>query len=296
MLLILTAAGWVLLLVTLFIVLRDFMKYVLRKTFSSVRAQSFVDFGEYATTFFSVALLTLTGFMLYKFLMALLAYLVSGDLISFFRMMRGVYSLGHELQDPFAWQHMLTGLFGKTLVQLISIFFIYRGIRFFMYRMNQRFKTDTYSEGDVLCYGFFSVLMFIGLEILSYIQNIPQLSRSIHIFYLVIANTALICYFLSLSHLHQMLRVRYRRSLPRYVTFSRTTKNIVVSPSATILATWIIGVVLNFPLYLGTQFLENNAAVLLFGLLSLTLFIWVARKLLAKGFNYFGAIMFFESQ
>ncbi len=295
MLLILAVAGWILLLITLCILLRDFMPFILRKSLNFTKTRGFVDFGEHATTWFIVGLISVCGFLLYKFLMAMLAYMVSDELISFFRIMRAVYSVGSDIQNPFIAEHLLTGLFGKTFIQLLSCFFIYRAIRLFMFRMNAKFRTATYSEGDVIYYGFFATLIFIALEILFYIQNIPQLSRTIHLFYLVIANTSIICYFLALSHIQLMARSRYRRSLPRYLEFSSLTKNIIRSPVATLSATWLTGIILNAPQFLGTQFLENNVAVVMFGLLSLTLFYLVARKVLARGFNYFGAIMFFDS-
>ncbi len=295
MFIILAFAGWLLLLGALCFILRDFMRFIFRKTFTSKRDRSFIDFGEYGTTWFGVIVMALAGFVFYKFSTAFVSYLLSDDLISFFRMMRGVFTVNSDVQHPFMISHLGAGLLGQTLLQFLACFVIYRGLRSFMSYVNEKYDSPTYTEGDVLYFGFFAIILFMALEIFSYSQQMPRISGTVHLLYLAMANTGLICYFFAVSHLHLMMRRRYRRSLPRYVKFSQRVKRILVRPVITIGFTWCIGIILHVPMYLGTQFLENNWMVVLFALLSVLLFYWVVRKVLASGFNYFGAIMFFDS-
>ncbi len=72
--------------------LKDFMKFIWQKTTTGL-PNSFVDLGEYAVTIVFVLALSFLGVLFYKFGTAFFAYLISGDLVSFFVTLRGVFSV-----------------------------------------------------------------------------------------------------------------------------------------------------------------------------------------------------------
>ena len=296
MVLVIAVGGWLLLLVALCFILKDFSRFIFRKSFGFKRPTEFVDYGEYAVTWTAVFVIACCGFLFYKLSTALMAYALSGDLISFFRMMRGVFTVKSEVQNAFAIKHLISGLLLLPLLQLISCYVIYRGIRSYMNWINSRYGRPTYNETDVLYYGFFATLLFIALEILSYSQNIPKVSGVAHLIYLSVAKLGLVCYFFVVSHLHLLRNEAYRKSLPQYIRLSRVVKRIVYQPFWTIVFTLLVGITLSIPLYLGTQFLESNFLVILFAGLSCYVFYRVIRKVIIRGYDNFGAIMFFDRE
>ncbi len=295
MVLVIAIAGWLLLLAALCFILRDFSQFIFRKTFSRQHQGDFVDLGEHTTTWFGVLVIAIAGFLFYKVGTALLAYLLSGDLISFFRMMRGVFTVNSSVQSPFTPGHLATGMLGQPILQLATCYVIYRGLRSFMIWVNTKYGKPTYNEGDVLYFGFFATLLFMALEILSYSQHMPRVSGIVHLVYLSMAKLGLVCYFVAVSHLHLLRNKHYRDSLPQYIRLGRVMRIIAFQPLLIIMVTLGIGMALNIPLYLGTQFLENNWLVIGFALLSCYLFYKVIRSFIARGYNYFGAIMFFDA-
>ena len=295
MVVVIAIAGWLLLLAALCFILRDFTRFIFRKTFTRQRQGSFVDFGEYTTTWFGVLVIAVSGFVFYKVGTALLAYVLSADLISFFRMMRGVFTINSDVQNPFTLQHFVSGLLGQAVLQLATCYVICRGLRTFMHWVNTKYEKPTYSEGDALYFGFFAILLFMAMEIISYSQHIPRVSGVVHLIYLSMAKLGLVCYFVAVSHMHLLRNRQYRASLPQYIHLDRLGKIIVFQPVVTILFTLGIGMVLSMPLYFGTQFLENNWLVVGFALLSCYLLYKVVKSFIAKGYNYFGAIMFFDA-
>ncbi|MCG8319013.1 MAG: transglycosylase domain-containing protein [Cytophagales bacterium] len=295
MVVVIAIAGWLLLLAAMCFILRDFSQFIFRKTFSRQRQGDFVDLGEYTTTWFGVLVMAVAGFIFYKVGTALLAYLLSADLISFFRMMRGVFTVNSTVQNPFTLKHFISGMLGQSVLQLATCYVIYRGLRSFMHWVNTKYGKPAYNEGDVLYFGFFAVVLFMALEILSYSQHMPRVSGVVHLIYLSMAKLALVCYFVAVSHLHLLRSEQYRASLPQYIRLGSIAKIVVFQPLATVIFTLGIGMALSIPLYLGTQFLENNWLVIGFALVSCYLLYKVVRSFIAKGYNYFGAIMFFDA-
>ncbi len=296
MVLVIAIVGWLLLLAALCFILRDFSQFIFKKTLSTQQKGDFIDMGEYAVTWFAVFITAIVGFVFYKIGTALLAYLLSNDLIGFFRMMRGVFTVTSEVQNPFTLRHFMMGMIGQPILLLATSYFMYRGLRVFMHLINSKYNKPTYNEGDILYFGCFTNLLFIALEILSYSQRLPQISGLVHLVYLGMAKLSLICYFVLVSHLHLLRSEKYRNSLPHYIRLNPLAKKIVFKPSWAIIFTLCIGMILSIPLYLGTQFLENNWLVIGFALLSCYLFYKVIRRFIATGYNYFGAIMFFDAE
>lgn len=294
MIIIIAIAGFLLLLVGLHFILRDFSRFIWKKTASVRFPASFVDFGEYATTLFITIVLSLFGLLFYKFATAFIAYLLSGDLISFFIMLRGVFSTQSMMQNPFNAQHLASGLFLTPALQFITFFLIYRGIRTFMFTVNRYYNSIVYSESDILYVGFLASILFISFEIIFYTQYIPTVSGVAHLTYLVVSKISVVGYYLSVAHLQLMRNQQYKSSLPTYVHLNKNEQSIIYSPYKTVAITYVIGVILYLPFFTGTQFLSNNLLLIFIYVTSCIVFYLTFRFLLSGGYNYLGVVMLVE--
>ncbi|MFN8289439.1 MAG: transglycosylase domain-containing protein [Chitinophagaceae bacterium] len=271
---------------------RDYAKFITRRTLSRNFPKNFIDFGEHFSTWFFVFLIAISGFLLYKFATVLVAYFLSGDLIQFFIILRNVFTIKSASQTPFLMQHTLAGLILFPLTQFVACYVIFRSIKSFMLFINNQYKTHVYSESDLLYFSFFGVLIFMFADIVSFSQDIPGASAFAHFIYLAVSRLACICYLLTIAHVNLLSSNQYKQSLPLYFTLRRLETNIVLSSWKSILLTYVIGIILNVPMFLGTQFLENNLYVIIICFLSSLLFYFILRTFLAKGYNYLGAVLF----
>lgn len=294
-LVILALVGFTLLLVSLSFLLKDFSRFIWKRTQNVRFPKQFVDFGEHLVTIFTICCITSLGFLFYKFCVGFVAYLFADDLTTFFIMMRGVFTSKISLQNPLAPENLLSGLLLTPAIQFITFYLIFRAIRTFMYSVNNHYKTSTYSEGHVLYFGFVSVLLFILLEIIFYSQKIPGISGIAHFTYLSVSKIAYLCYFLAVAHLHLLKHEHFATSLPTYFHLNRFQSAILFTPLNIILLTYTIGVILHFPFYTGTQFAENNWLVLVSYLFVCGIFYLTLKVFLAKGYNYMGVVLIAES-
>lgn len=287
--------GFLTLLIGLYFLLRDFSRFIIKMTFGQKRKSEFFDFGEYASTWFVVISFSFLGFFFFKFFTVLVSYFFSNDLISFFTLLRGVFTTKNEVQNPFSLVHFISGFLITPALHFISCFMIYRGIRLFMLLVNRHYKRMIYGEKDLLYFGFWSVMAFILFEIIFYSQYIPGVSGVAHLTYLGVSRLSFIVYYLALGHAYLLKNEQYRNSLPTYINLNRVEKKIIFSPWRTIILSYFIGVILYLPFFTGTQFLENNWTVLFIFLFSCLSFYLVLRFFLSHGFNFLGVIMLVES-
>lgn len=295
MIIYLAVLGFVFLLAGLYFLLSDFSRFIFRKTFSIRHPKSFIDFGEHLITLFVIFSISFLGFLFYKFTIAFVAYLLSDDLVSFFVIMRGVFTTKSELQNPFVFENLLSGLLLTPALQFATFYFIFRAIRTFMLAVNNHYGNSCYSEGDVLYFGFISAVVFILFEIVFYSQNISGISGIAHITYLSASKFSSICYFLAIAHVNLLKHEQYRTSLPTYVNLSQWENKIIFTPWKTILVTYIIGTILYIPFFTGTQFSENNWFVIFIYLVACGIFYFTLKISLSNSFNFLGVIMLAES-
>ena len=295
MIIALAILAFVLLLIGIYFLVKDFSRFIIRKLFNVRFPKEFVDLGENSITWFIVLSFSLLGLLFYKFAAAFVSYLLSNNLTSFFIILRGVFTTKNELQDPFTFTHFVSGLLLTPALQFITCYMIYRGIRTFMFSVNRRYNNSSYSESDVLYFGFMSAIVFIFLEIVFYSQHIPGISGVAHLTYLVVSKLSFICYFLAIAHIHLLKNEKYRSSLPTYVDLSNRESKVIFTPWIVILITYFIGVVLYLPFVTGTQFLGNNGIVIFIFLLSCSVFYLVMKFFLSNGFNFLGVVMLVES-
>ncbi|WAC12393.1 transglycosylase domain-containing protein [Dyadobacter pollutisoli] len=294
MLLLLALISYIFLLGSVFLLLPDFWRFLIRKTFRTGVPQTFVDLGQIATTFVTVCCISVVGILFYKFSVAFTAHLLSNDLVSFFIQSRGVYKFNSDLQSPLSFDNLVTGLLFTPALQFLASYLIIVAIRSVMMRFNSKYGEDKFSEGDVLCFGLVSVFLIMLTEVIFYTQKISGLSGIAHLLYLAADKISTICYFLAITHIHLLKTTTYRISLPSYTTLNAVESKVIFSPIRTVLLTYGLGVCLHVPFFCGAQFYEDTLSVAMVLLLCTGSFFFVLRVMLSKGFNYLGVVMLSE--
>ncbi|MCC6290006.1 MAG: hypothetical protein IT249_19170, partial [Chitinophagaceae bacterium] len=279
---------------TMRFLVKDFSKFIIRKTVVPSFGKTFVDFGEYFATWFVTIAIALFSYWFYKFGQVLTSYFMTNDLIEFFRLVRSVFTVASKEQNPFTFQHFVAGFVLLPALQFAAVFVIYNSIKAFMLFVNAKYKANIYSEGDLLYFSFAAVILFMCLDILAYSQDIPPVSAFAHFIYLGISKLALITFYLTIAHNHLLSSSDYKKALPEYVHLKSFERSILFSAWKNILLTYLIGISLNIPFITGTQFLQNNFSVLVLCAISCLFFFFILRIFLSKGYNFIGAVVFYH--
>jgi len=295
MIVILSILGFILLLTGLYFLLHDFSRFIVIKTSNIRFPKTFINLGEFFVTLFVICSISLVGFIFYKFATAFISYLLSDNLVSFFVLLRGVYTVKSELQNPLLSENLLSGLILTPALQFITFYFIFKANRSFMLSINERYGKSIYGESDVLYFGFLSAILFILLEIVFYSQHISGVSGIAHLTYLSASKFSSICYYLTIAHIHLLKNQQYTTSLSKCVVLNRWENKIVYTPWKTIIVSYFIGMILYIPFYTGTQFSDNNVIVVIIYIIACICFYFTLKLFLSKSFNYLGFIMLAES-
>lgn len=283
------------LLIGLIRLLPDFSRFVLVKTRKVRYPAEFIDFGTIAVTLFFTTIIAITGLLFFKFCMALVAYVLSDGLVSFFVLLRGVFSIAtQDSQNPFVLSNLLSGWLLTPAIQFVSIYLIFKGVRKFMTEINKKYTPAMYNESDAFYFGFIATIVFILLDLILFSQSIPTFSQIAHLVFLGLSKIALGCFYLSVAHIQLLKFDRYKQAILRYVQMKPFVKTVAFSPWRIILTTFIIALLLHIPFYTGTQFMENNWIIGLNMIVACAIGYFLLRILLAKGFNYLGVVMLAE--
>ena len=86
------------------------------------------------------------GFLFYEFATALAAYLLSGDLIEFFIILRNIFTIKSELQSPFIFQHLVAGFILPPALQFLACYMKYKAIKSFMLFINAKYGSNIYNK------------------------------------------------------------------------------------------------------------------------------------------------------
>lgn len=283
--------------VVILFLLKDFFTFIYWKTVMSMKQNiNLSNMGENLLTVFIAFALSVVAFVCYKICIALFAYLLSDDLISFFILLRGVFTAKAEIQSPLGIQNIFTGVLLSPLIQFITIYILFISIRGYMSKINLKYKSTIYSDNDVIYFGLISVFCFDFLDILFYTQDIGQYSSFANICYLSISKFSTICYFLAISHIHLLHQDEYRSNFPNYLKINAIEKNVIFSSGKLVLVIYLVGILLNLPFYTGIQFSNNNTLVIIFLVTIPLSFFFILKYLLKNGFNYVGIVMLAESK
>ena len=289
-LILLTIAAFCLLLGLIGYLLKDFTRFLYKITIGVFKPSNKDIFytGEVLLTLFSCLFISAVALVFMKSATALIAWVFSDDLISFFTVLRSVYTTTNEMRSPF--QHIVPGLLISPIIHFCTVFLIFRGVRVFFSWVNGRYN-NCYEESDSVFFGFISVMGLVLLDILLFAQNIIPINAIAHFTFLALSKIAYVFYYLTLSHINMLRNDDYRNALPEYVKMSSIEKKISLSPWRFIIFSYFIGVLLLLPFHFGIQFLHSNWQVLTFLIIICGIAFFLLQYTLSKGWNFLGTVL-----
>lgn len=274
-------------------ILKDLAKYF--GAFFKLQVNLFTkkgnNLGQLLATITIAVFIGVLSFLLYKTLLILAAYLLSGNLIEFFTINRGVFSsYGTNLQNPYLIKNLLYGVIITPIMQLISIIFMIISLHYFMYTTNALFNQKIYKVSSLVFFGIFSSLTFLSLELISYVQSVTFITTTTLIILLIGAKLSYLLFYFGIIHITLSKNKNYLGAL-KNLKFNRLEGKLMDNPYLMVLIISFIAMVLNFPLYTGFQFGRNNWVVFIKLVLAGAIFVFLLKKVFAKGFNYIGVYM-----
>lgn len=283
--------------VVCFFLMRDFRRKIGERVLSAkLPRDRFIDLGEYTVTAFMILFVSVMAILFYKSATALAAYLLSDDLVSFYVILRAVFTIrsGTEYQSPFILEHFLYGFFIVPVLQFLTCYLILSAFRFFAASINRKYDSTIYSDRDMLSFSFWATVLFMIGELISYSQHLSWLSGLAHFIYLALSNLSLLCFYLAVSHIYQLNSFEYVARLPDYFIFSRWQKIILNSPVYVTILAYVMGVLLHAPFTFGVQF-ENNLLIVLTLIPCCALYYFILKHFFKRGGDLIGAVMMEES-
>lgn len=286
----LTVLTFCLLLILLGYFMNDFRKffwYILKDTFwNSFKHKNERVFyiAEAALTLAAAILVAAIALLFLKLLTAFVAWLFSDDLISFFTILRGVFSttVNSTIRQPAS--NIITGLLILPIIQFLTVFFVFKAIRTFYSLVNKQYH-GCYNESDAIFFGLISVLLLILFEIFVFAQNIGF----VHFTLLAAAKLPYLFYYLALCHINMLQCDDYRNSLSEYIIMNKAEKKIVFSSWRLHAFSYLIGILLLTPFHFGIQFLSGFRLAILFLMVLLFTF-FLLRYITLQTWNYLSTI------
>ncbi|MCK9413949.1 MAG: transglycosylase domain-containing protein [Prolixibacteraceae bacterium] len=167
----------------------------------------------------------------------------------------------------------MAGLFFSSAAELLSIGYLIWGIRTFTGSINIFYNQQVYSEKDNVGLGFCATLVFIFFQVISLTQLIDPIITITNLAYLYASKLALVSFFLAISHLRLLLYYdMYKKTLLTYFHINPVVRSVLFNPIFCLIVVYLNALVLNFPLFLGQQFLQPWWKLVLVMILNLVLF------------------------
>ncbi len=249
------------------------------------------NLGQLFSTIMVAVFIGVLSFLLFKTILVLVSYLITGNLIEFFVVNRGVFSsYGTDLQNPYLAKNLLYGVLITPLAQLFSIYFMIKSLQYFMLNINNYFNQKMYKVSSLVFFGAFSCLVFLVLELLVYAQSVTLVSTLSLVILLIGAKLPYLLFYFGIIHIELSENKSYFDALKDF-HFNKLEAKLITKPFWMITVVLIIAIVLNFPLYTGFQFGSNNWIILLKLIVAGGVFSFILKKVFAKGFNYIGVYM-----
>lgn len=282
------------------LLLKDLAQYFINFT-----KEQFRIFNKRGNSFGQLlASITISGFigvlsyLLYKAILMFVAYLLTGDLIEFFIVNRGVFSSSekaHELQNPLITKNIVYGAIITPIAQFAAMFFMIISLKYFMFNVNAFFKQSVYKVSSLVFFGVFSCLVFLGLELLAFSQSTKLVTTATLIILLIGAKLSYLLFYFGIIHIELLKNKSYTDSFNR-LDFNKVEKKLIFNRWQLTLVILLIALILNYPLYSGFQFGGNNWIIILKLFIVVIFFLLLLKIIFAKGFNYIGVYMISENR
>ena len=278
--------------VSLAILFKDLRKFYIKETillYNRFKIYRY-NYGDLIITLLASLCIGISTYILYKFILLGFAYLLSSDLIQFFILNRGVFTLsGVPLQNPWLSQNIFYGAILTPIAQYFSIYVMITSVSLLMSRMNRLFKGEIYSSSSIVYFGTFACLVFLVIDITAFSQSISFVNLTTNIIVLVGAKLSYLLFFFSVLHIVLKKNDEYRLAIEQELIINKREKKLLSNNRLMICCIVLFSIMFfNFPLYSGFQF-ENKLSVLLFNLsMVLGIFYVILRLVFLKGFNFIG--------
>lgn len=255
------------------------------------------NIGEVVAVLICSVLIGLAVFVFYKGTQSFFAYCLSGDLIDFFIKSRGVFSSsGVSRQNPFIVSNFIYGSILNPLIQMMCVFTLVEVTKYFMMRLNKVFRHDLFSATSLVYYSSFGILVFILLDVVSYLQSVSILNTFTNIVFLIGSKLAYLIIAFGIWHIQLMKNDNYNNALTTEINMSRFEKKLMMHPYSLMIFTYIVTALLNLPLFLGLQWNGSIWVVLLSLATGVGLFFILLKFTLSKGYNFIGVYMLDENR
>lgn len=222
---------------------------------------------------------------------AIFAEIFSNDITQFGIMLRGVFSLYSETQNPA--NHILW-LFLSPLVKLIATLILTHSIYGFFTAMNKRFKTEVYTESDMFLFGIAGAIVLSGIQIMLHIQKINGLNMTANLVFTILNNLSYILYFLAIYWVktYKTNNAMLEASIKKYIITSSVERKVMGTPWLMLAVSYAVCLMLSLPNFIGLQWLRNDLSLVIMSILVMGVVYLILRKFFAHSWNYLATILF----
>lgn len=221
----------------------------------------------------------------------LVALATTGNLSEYTTALRGTFSFTNEAQLP--GKHLVMLLAGP-LLKLLATFVLMTSIDAFFRSFNKHFGGDTFFECDSFFFTSIGVLFLVFIELLWHSQNVKAPNASANMAYLVLDKLHYVICFLTLywqKTLHNS-RKQLVAAMDRYIKMSDNEKQIVLSPALMLTLTYLVGMLMSLPYFLGLQWIRSNLALVAVFMVVLGIACLILGKVFSHTWNFMGTIVF----
>lgn len=223
--------------------------------------------------------------------MTLLALCTTGDIAAFTIALRGTFSFTNDIQLP--GNHIVM-LLTSPLLKMLATLALMQAIDSFFRAFNKRFKGDVFSESDSFYFSSIGVIFLIFIEFIWHAQNVKAFNAGSNMAYLLLDKLFYIVSFLSLYWVKTMRNSRKQllASMEKYLVMGEGEKEIVQKPNKLLCLTYVVGLLMALPYFLGLQWINRNVTLLLVFVLVLAISHLMLSKLFTSSWNFMGTIVF----
>lgn len=224
----------------------------------------------------------------------MVALATTGDIAGFTTALRGTFSFTNAGQLP--GKHIVM-LLVAPLLKILATFVLMQAIDTFFKSYNKQFCGETYSESDSFYFASIGVIFLMAVELLWHAQNVKAFNATSNMAYLVLDKLYYIVCYLSLYWI-KTLKANQKQliaAINRYLKMGAGEEKIVLSPALILTLTYVVGLIMALPYFLGLQWIRSDLTLVTVFVLVLGIAYLVLRKVFSKTWNLMGTIVFDSS-
>ncbi len=221
----------------------------------------------------------------------LVALATTGNLSEYATALRGTFSFTNEAQLP--GKHLIM-LLASPLLKLLATLVLMTSIDSFFRSFNKRFGGDAFSECDSFFFTSIGILFLVFIELLWHSQNVKAFNASANMAYLVLDKLHYVICFLTLYWQKTLRNSRKQlvAAMDRYIKMSDNEKQIVLSPVLMLSLTYVVGMLMSLPYFLGLQWIRSNLALAAVFMVVLGIACLILGRVFSHTWNFMGTIVF----